>query len=152
MDFLVECSWMDDPPIDEPKTLPSKSADLGLVWVLHVDDALNAQGSEVKMILTGLDGFYTEYALRFSFQATNNQAEYEALLTGLKLTEQLGAKHLTVFTDSQLIVGQTTEEYEARDSTLVKYLDKAMALKIKFQRFTISHIPRCKNARADVLS
>ena len=51
------------------------------------------------MILASPDDFYTEYALRFSFEATNNQTEYEALLMGLRLTEQLEAKHLKVFTD-----------------------------------------------------
>ena len=65
-----------------------------------MDDASNAKGSGVGLILVDLDDFYTEYALRFSFEATNNQAEYEALLIGLKLAEQLGAKHLKVFTDS----------------------------------------------------
>ena len=120
-DFLVECSWTDDPPVDEPETPSFESADLGSVWVIHVDDVSNAQESGAGMILTGLDGFHTEYALRFSFEATNNQVEYEVLLTGLKLVEQLGAKHLTVFIDSQLVVGQTTREYEARDLTLEKY-------------------------------
>ena len=52
-----------------------------------MDGASNAQGSGARMILSGPDNFYTEYALRFSFKATNNQAEYEALLIGLKLTE-----------------------------------------------------------------
>ena len=57
------------------------------------------------MILVGPNDFYTEYDLRFSFEATNNQAEYEALLMGLRLVEQLEAKHLKVFTDLQLVVG-----------------------------------------------
>ena len=63
-----------------------------------MDGASNAQGSQVRMILVGLDNFYTEYTLSFSFEAINNQVEYETLLIGLKLTEQLGAKHLKVFT------------------------------------------------------
>ena len=65
-----------------------------------MDDTFNAQGSRAGMILTGPDNFYTEYSLRFSFEAINNQAKYEALLTCLKLTEQLRAKHLKVFIDS----------------------------------------------------
>ena len=116
-----------------------------------MDGASNAQGSKAVMILTGPNGFHTKYALRFSFEDTNNQAKFEALLTGLKLAKQLEAKHLIVFTDSQLVVGQTIIEYEAYDPTLAKYLDKVRALKTKFQCFIISHIPQCKNARADVL-
>ena len=68
------------------------------------------------MILAGPDGFYTKYALRFSFETINSQAKYEALLTlltRLKLTEQLEAKHLKVFTNSQLIIDQIIKEYEA---------------------------------------
>ena len=78
---------MDDPLVDEPKMPPSESVDLGSIWVLHVDGTSNAQESGAGMILAGPDGFYTEYALRFSFEDINNQAEYEALLTGLKLIE-----------------------------------------------------------------
>ena len=87
MDFLIECSWSNDPPADELETPSAEPADLGSVWVLHVDGASNAQGSGAGMILADPDGFYTEYALRFSFKTTNNQAKYEALLTRLKLTE-----------------------------------------------------------------
>ena len=84
------------------------------------------------MILACLDNFYTKYALRFSFEDTNNQAKYKAPLMGLKLVEQLGAKHLMVFIDSQWVVGQTIGEYEARDATLAKYLEKVKSLQTKF--------------------
>ena len=85
MDFLVECAWPDDPPTAEPKMSPTELADLGSSWVLHVDGASNSQGSGAEMILVGPDNFYTEYALRFFFETPNNQAKYEALLTGLRL-------------------------------------------------------------------
>ena len=141
MDFLVECAWLDVPPAKELKTSSVEPVDLGLSWVLHVDGASNAQGSGAGMILVGPDNFYTKSALMFSFATTNNQAEYEALLIGLKIVEQLGAKHLKVFIDSQLVVGQTTKKYEARDMTLAKYLDKVKSLQTKFRCLTISHIP-----------
>ena len=94
-------------------------------WVLHVDGASNFQGSGAGLIIAEPNGFVFEYALRFSFKATNNQAEYEALITGLKLAARLEVKNLKVFTDSQLVVGQTIREYEARDPTLAKYHEKS---------------------------
>ena len=132
MDFIVECAWPDDPPPEEHETQPAEPTDSGPSWVLHMDGTSNAQGSGAGLILASPHTFYTEYALRFSFKATNNQAEYEALLTRLWLVEWLGAKHWKVFTNSQLVMGQTTREYEAQDLTLAKYLDKFKSLQTKF--------------------
>ena len=57
------------------------------------------------LILTNPDGVVAEYALRFEFPTSNNEAEYEALMTELKMAKDLGVKHLRVHSDSQLIVG-----------------------------------------------
>ena len=75
------------------------------IWVLHIDEASNAQGSGAEFLLTNSEGVVTEHALRFGFKASNNQAEYEALIAGLKLALELGVDRLKVFSDSQLIVG-----------------------------------------------
>ncbi|XP_073112181.1 uncharacterized protein [Elaeis guineensis] len=84
--------------------------------------------------------------------ASNNQAEYEALVAGLKLALELGIDRLKVFSDSQLIVGQTKGEFETRDPTMAKYHQKVKDLVAPFGYFGISHIPRVENARADALS
>ena len=55
------------------------------------------------MILTNIDGMVTEYVPWFGFKASNNQAEYEALIVGLKIAKDLDVKCLWVFTNSQLI-------------------------------------------------
>ena len=65
-----------------------------------------------------------EYALWFTFSTSNNEAEYEALIIGLKLTKDLEAQELKVFGDSQLVVGQVNEEFEARSLLMIKYLKK----------------------------
>lgn len=70
-----------------------------------MDGALNFQGSGSRLILTNPKGMITEYTLHLSFKAINNQAEYEALLTSLRLAKHLGMEHLNIFTDSQLVVG-----------------------------------------------
>ncbi|XP_073111211.1 uncharacterized protein [Elaeis guineensis] len=99
-----------------------------------------------------LRGVVTEHALRFDFKASNNQAEYEALVAGLKLALELGIDRLKVFSDSQLIVGQIKDEFETRDPTMAKYHQKVKDLMAPFGYFGIFHIPRAENARADALS
>ena len=56
-----------------------------------------------------------EQALRFAFKASNNQAEYEALIAGMLLAKEMGAQSLLAKTDSQLVTGQVTGEYQAKD-------------------------------------
>ena len=60
-------------------------------------------------------------AKRLDFEVTNNQAEYEALITGLRVVKELGIDSLRVFSDSQLIVGQVRGEFKVRDPTMAKY-------------------------------
>ena len=67
---------------------------------LSVDGAANAQGSGVRLILTSPDGIDTEYALRFNFQASNNEAEYEVVIVGLNLAHFMEADQLEVSSDS----------------------------------------------------
>ena len=74
------------------------------IWRFSVDEAANAQGSGVGLILTSPDGIDVEYALRFGFQASNNEAEYEAVIVGLNLAHSMEADQLEVSSDSQLVV------------------------------------------------
>ena len=74
--------------------------DLGSTWVLHIDRASSVQSSGASLILINSEGIVTEYALRFNFKASNNQAEYEALLASLKIAKELEINSLKVFTDS----------------------------------------------------
>ena len=74
------------------------------IWKFSVDGEANAQGSDAGLILTFPDGIDTEFALRFSFRASNNEAEYEAVLTRLNLVHFMEADQLEVSSDSQLVV------------------------------------------------
>ena len=71
-----------------------------LIWKLFVDGAPNAQGRGVGLILTFPKGIDIEYALRFGFEASNNEAEYEADITGLNLTHSMEVDQLEVCSDS----------------------------------------------------
>ncbi|GJX95395.1 reverse transcriptase domain-containing protein [Tanacetum coccineum] len=92
------------------------------------------------------------YALRFNFRASNNEAEYEALVAGLELATQMEAWCLEVYTDSLLIANQLKGLYEAREDIMRRYLAKVQELQGHFINFTITHIPRSKNKHADALS
>ena len=70
------------------------------IWKLFVDGAANAQGSGAGLIMTSLEGIDIEYALRFGFQASNNKAEYEAVIAGLNLTHSMEVDQLEVCSDS----------------------------------------------------
>ena len=87
----------------EPTETAYLASDLP-IWRLSVDGATNAQGSATGLILTSLDGINVEYALKFGFQASNNEAEYEAVIVGLNLTHSMEADQLEVCSDSQLVV------------------------------------------------
>ena len=69
-----------------------------------MDGATNAQGSGVGLILTSPDGIDMEYALKFGFQASNNEAEYEAVIARLNLAHSMEVDQLEVSSDSQLVV------------------------------------------------
>ena len=84
------------------------------IWRLSVDGAANAQGSGAGLILTSLEGIDIEYALRFGFQASNNEAEYEAIIAGLNLAHSMEVDQLEVCSNSQLVVRQIEDTYKAK--------------------------------------
>ena len=84
------------------------------IWRLSVNGAGNAQESGAGIILTSPEGIDIEYALRFGFRAYNNEVEYEAVLAGLNLAHSMEVDQLEVCSDSQLVVKQIEDSYEAR--------------------------------------
>ena len=93
-----------------------------------------------------------EQALRFAFKASNNQTEYEALIADILLAKGMGAQSLLAKSDSLLVTGQVTGEYQAKDPQMAAYLEYVQVLKKSFAVFELVHIPREQNARADLLA
>ena len=144
-DFIIEKPDTDTPP---PKNeVPSQEA-----WVLFTDGSSYAEGSGAGLILTSPDGAESTYALRFEFIATNNEAEYEALLAGLRIATQMGVRNLEANVDSRLVANHVLGEYVAQEEHMIQYLNKTKALIKNFDRFTIKQIPRGENRKADALS
>ncbi|XP_057962309.1 uncharacterized protein LOC131153877 [Malania oleifera] len=112
----------------------------------------NAVEGGAGIILTTPDDTRTQYALKFEFSATNNYAEYEALLVGLRRAEALEVTQIKVSSDSQLVVEQVKGEFEARDQKMNKYLAKVQEYAKVFTHFDIEHVPRAENTKADALT
>ena len=92
------------------------------IWTLHVDGSSTKGGSGAGLVLTGPHGVKILYALKFGFEASNNEAEYEALIAGIRLAKDIGAEKLEVFSDSMLVVQQLNGQYEAKGEGMIQYL------------------------------
>ena len=121
-------------------------------WELYIDGVANQRGSRVGLVLVSPEKIIIEKLLRLSFLATNNEAEYEALLMGMIMVQKMGRKALKVFSDSKLVVGQVRGDLEARDSRMQEYLCQIRSVQEKFEIFDLSYIPRSGNTHADSLA
>ncbi|XP_068486911.1 uncharacterized protein [Phaseolus vulgaris] len=129
-----------------------QEVEAGAQWMLSVDDYSNQQESGAGIILEGPNGVLIEQALRFAFKASNNQAEYEALIVGMLLAKEMGAQSLLAKSDSQLVTRQVTGGYQAKDTQMAAYLRYVEVLKRAFAAFELVHVPREQNSRADLLA
>ena len=107
-----------------------------------MDGSSNQQGSGVGVILEGPNGLLIEQALRFAFKASNNQAEYEALVAGMLLAKEMGARSLLVKSDSLLITWLVMGEYQAKDPQMVAYLEYVRLLREAFDTFELVLFPK----------
>ncbi|GJR01578.1 reverse transcriptase domain-containing protein [Tanacetum coccineum] len=144
-DFLVE-KPDEAPPDTSVVEIPQEP------WTLFTDGSSCVDGSGAGLILTSPGGTEFTYALRFQFTASNNEAEYEALIAGLQIAAQMGVRNVNVSIDSKFVENQVLGTYVAKEENMVKYLEKAKSLISGFANFSISQVPRSKNKKADALS
>lgn len=85
-------------------------------------------------------------------RATNNQAEYRAVIAGLEKASELGAKHIDIKLDSQLVVRQINGRYRVKNAALKLLYQRVEKLLSQLESFTITHIPRERNKEADRLA
>ena len=86
-----------------------------LSWKVYVDGVANHRGSRVGLVMVSQERITIKKSLRLDFSATNNEADYEALLVGMTMVQKMGGKAVVVFSDSRLVVGQIQGELEARN-------------------------------------
>jgi ribonuclease HI len=121
-------------------------------WTLYFNGSVYNEGQGIDIVLVSPSNVSFDFSSRLKTYCTNNQAEYEALLFGLELLSCMGVKHVKTFGDSQLIVQQVLEEYQCFDGTLNSYLEKCWGIIHSFDEFSIRHISRVENHRANNLA
>ncbi|KAL5537530.1 hypothetical protein UlMin_042831 [Ulmus minor] len=145
-DFITEFTYT--PEMSEKIMTQTQNSQ----WKLYVDGSSTETSSGAGIILVSPDGVKLSCAVRFKFKATNNQAEYEALLSGLRLEKEVSARHLTIYSDSQLVVSQVNSEFQAKGEKMASYLEKAKEAMNQFDTVTIIQVPRAENTNADALA
>ncbi|XP_024016325.1 uncharacterized protein LOC112089802 [Eutrema salsugineum] len=140
-DFLVE--------------LPPELVEYNLVvqpWILHADGSSSHKGFGVRIRLKSPEGEVIEQSFRLGFPASNNEAEYEALIAGLRLAKGIGAEHVHAYCDSQLVANHFHGEYEAKNDRMDAYLKVLKDIALELSTFELTKIPRDENATADALA
>jgi ribonuclease HI len=127
------------------------------VWTIHYDGVWCHAGAGTATIITSPTGVKYRYAARLSFtlesdRCTNNIAEYEVVILGLRKLQALGVTTCIVRTDSKVVAGQVEKEYSAKDPALMQYLTSVRSLERQFKGFTLQHVDRAKNEEADTLA
>ena len=121
-------------------------------WVVHVNGSSTLHAGGIKVVLKSPDANKLKNKVRLHYETTNNEVEYEALLKGLELTKSLGVESVLVQGDSQLVIGQVNETYEAKEEQMKRYLNKVRHLIKKFSEAHFVQVPREENMEADTLA
>ena len=100
--------------------------------MMYFDGSVMAPGSGAGVVLISLEGSRLCYAIRLHFLASNNVAEYEALINGLRITIELGATRKYVCGDSELVVDQVMKESSYKSPLMVAYYQEVRKLEDKF--------------------
>ena len=118
----------------------------------NIDGSSTKNAGGIRIVLKSPEGDIIRQGVRLQYSITNNEAEYEALLAGLKMAKMLGAAELDVLSDSQLVVGQVNEDYEVKERRMRQYLNLVRYQMSQFREVRLSRIPREQNAISDQLA
>jgi ribonuclease HI len=121
-------------------------------WTLFFDGSARQQVGGDGVVLIDPSGDKVKYMVHLEFKATNNMAEYEALIFGLSVALSLGICHLLVKGDFQLIIKQVRGECSCNEPRLAAYLLHVMKLEKEFTALELQHVPRADNSAIDDLS
>lgn len=134
-----------------PAGMASNGSSSAAPWRLYADGAArgNPGPAAAGYVLDDPDGRPAAAGGRALGRATNNVAEYRALVEGLARALELGVESIEVRMDSELVVRQMTGIYRVKNEGLKPLFAEAQALSRRFARFAIRHVPREQNARAD---
>jgi ribonuclease HI len=120
----------------------------------HIDGGARGNPGEAGagVFFQDRSGAPLERIARYLGRATNNTAEYQALLIALARAREAGVRHLRVFSDSELLVNQVNGRYRTKVPHLQQYLQEAIRLMREIGRVDVSHVRREFNTEADALA
>jgi ribonuclease HI len=141
-DFLAE--WVDT----QLPTAPIQAE----LWTMYFDGSLMKTGAGGGLLFISPLGKHVRYVMRLHFLASNNVAEYEALVNGLCIAGELGVRRLDARGDSQLVIDQVMKNSHYRDLKMEAYCDEVRRLEDKFHGLELNHVARRYNETADELA
>jgi ribonuclease HI len=118
---------------------------------MYFDGSLKLQGAGTGILFIAPGGEQLRYALQLLFSASNNAAEYEALIHGLNIVISLGIKRLIVHGDSLMVISQINKEWDCSNDSMGKYCTAVQKLEDKFEGLEFHHVERDRNAAANAL-
>jgi ribonuclease HI len=121
-------------------------------WTLYFDGSVMKTGAGTGLLFVSPLREHMRYAVRLHFPTSNNMAEYEALLCGLRIAIETGIKRLDVRGDSQLVIDQVMKNASCHDDKMEVYCNAVRALEDKFYGIELNHVPRRYNEEADELA
>jgi ribonuclease HI len=119
---------------------------------MYFDGSLMKIGVGAGLLFISPLGKHLRYVLRLHFPASNNVAEYEALVNGLRIAIELGVRRLDARGDSQLVIDQVMKNSHCRNRKMETYCDEVRRLEDKFYGLEINHVTRRYNETADELA
>ncbi|XP_059277660.1 uncharacterized protein LOC132031765 [Lycium ferocissimum] len=134
----------------EKVTIATSGSSSG-IWNLYTDGASNESGSELGLVLKVPSGEIVCHDIKCP-KITKNEAEYEAVIAGLKLALEYGAESVKVHCDSQLVVNQVNGTFSIKEPRMQKYQTQISDLFAKFKDWGLEQIPRERNTEADGLA
>jgi ribonuclease HI len=141
-DFLAE--WTDT----QLPTTPIQPK----LWTMYFDGSLMKIGAGAGLLFVSPLGKHLRYVIRLHFPASNNVAEHEALVNGLRIAVELGVRRLDARGDSQLVIDQVMKNSHCYDRSMEAYCDEVRCLEDKFYGLELNHIARWYNEIADELA
>ena len=119
---------------------------------MYFDGSLMKKGAGMGLVFVSPLGVRMRYMVHLHFPSSNNVAEYEVLINGLRIAIELGIQCLDIRGDSQLVVNQVMKESSCHDTKMAAYYQEVRWLEDKFDGLKLNHIPRHLNEAGDALA
>jgi ribonuclease HI len=121
-------------------------------WTMFFDGSSCKVGAGIGIVLISPQGTNYVFSIPIEKTSTNNQAEYQAILKGIKLLREVNAEVVEIFGESQLVINQLAGEYECKDDILRVYHEECLRLLQELKIVKLEQIPKCHNSEANQLA